>query len=238
MSRDAPADPRAADLIAVLRTHGIADEAVLAALERVPRALFVPATFQEHAYDNTALPIGHGQTVSQPLIVAMMTAALALNHRSKVLEIGTGSGYQTAVLARLARRVYTIERHPDLLTDAEARLKALRVRNVDTLAGDGSLGWPDHAPFDRIIVTAAADEAVPPALIEQLGAGGIMVVPVAASAIDQRLLRLARTRDGTIESTDLGGVRFVPLVSEHDGDDGDRPRPLSKAIARHLRRRR
>jgi protein-L-isoaspartate(D-aspartate) O-methyltransferase len=237
MSREPPADPRAAALIAVLRAHGIADEAVLAALERVPRPLFVPPTFQDHAYDNTALPIGHGQTVSQPLIVAMMTAALSLNHRSKVLEIGTGSGYQTAVLARLARRVYTIERHPDLLAEAETRLKALRVRNVETLAGDGSLGWPDHAPFDRIIVTAAADEAVPPALIEQLGPGGIMVVPVAASAIDQRLMRLVRARDGAIESTDLGGVRFVPLVSEHD-DDGDRPRPLSKAIARHLRRRR
>ena len=228
------AEPRAAGLIAVLRECGVTDERVLGALERIPRERFVPTTFQEHAYDNTALPIGHGQTVSQPLIVAMMTAALDLNHRSKVLEIGTGSGYQTAVLARLARRVYSIERHPALLSDAEARLKELRVRNVETLAGDGSLGWPDHAPFDRIIVTAAADEAVPPALIEQLGPGGIMVVPVAASAIDQRLMRLARARDGAIESADLGAVRFVPLVSEHD--DGDRPRPLSKTIAR-LRRR-
>ncbi len=228
-------DPRAAGLIAVLREQGITDQAVLDALARVPRELFVPPTFQDHAYDNTALPIGHGQTVSQPLVVAMMTAALNLNHRSKVLEIGTGSGYQTAVLARIARRVYSIERHHELLCDAEARLKQLRVRNVETLAGDGSLGWPDHAPFDRIIVTAAADEAVPPALVEQLGPSGIMVVPVAHSAIDQRLLRLARARDGSIETTDLGGVRFVPLVSQHDPDGGDRPRPLSKTISR-LRR--
>ena len=235
MNASVNADPRAAGLIAVLRDCGITDDKVLGAIERIPRERFVPPTFQEHAYDNTALPIGHGQTVSQPLVVAMMTAALALNHRSKVLEVGTGSGYQTAVLAHLARRVYSIERHPALLRDAEARLKELRVRNVETLAGDGALGWPDHAPFDRIIVTAAADEAVPPALIEQLGPGGIMVVPVAASAIDQRLLRLARSRDGSIESTDLGAVRFVPLVSEHDGG-GDRPRPLSKEIAR-LRRR-
>jgi protein-L-isoaspartate(D-aspartate) O-methyltransferase len=228
-------DPRAAQLIAVLREQGVTDEKVLAALERIPRELFVPLTFQDHAWDNTALPIGHGQTVSQPQIVAMMTAALELNHRSKVLEIGTGSGYQTAVLARLARRVYSIERHPELLADAEARLKQLRVTNVETLAGDGTLGWPDQAPFDRIIVTAAADEAVPPALLDQLGPRGIMVVPVAHSAIDQRLLRLVRAKDG-IETTDLGGVRFVPLVAEGD-DGGDRPRPLSKQIARHLRRR-
>jgi protein-L-isoaspartate(D-aspartate) O-methyltransferase len=226
-------DPRVAGLLTVLREQGIADERVLAAMERIPRHLFVPPTFQDHAYDNTALPIGHGQTVSQPQVVAMMTEALDLKDRSKVLEIGTGSGYQTAVLARLCRRVFTIERHPELLKDAEARLKALRIHNVTTLAGDGSLGWPDQAPFDRVIVTAAADDAVPPALIEQLGPGGIMVVPVAHSAIDQRLLRLVRGRDG-IETTDLGGVRFVPLVSEHEDDD--RPRPLSKAIAR-LRRR-
>ncbi|MBI3516145.1 MAG: protein-L-isoaspartate(D-aspartate) O-methyltransferase [Proteobacteria bacterium] len=228
-------DARAAELTAVLREQGITDDDVLKAIERTPRHLFVPPTFQDHAYDNTALPIGHGQTVSQPQIVAMMTAALALTYRSKVLEIGTGSGYQTAVLARLARRVYSIERHPALLEDAEARLKQLRLTNVETLAGDGNLGWPDQAPFDRIIVTAAADEAVPPALLDQLGPGGIMVVPVAHSAIDQRLLRLVRGKEG-IETTDLGGVRFVPLVSERD-DDGDRSRSLSKEIARHLRRR-
>jgi protein-L-isoaspartate(D-aspartate) O-methyltransferase len=225
-------DPRITDLIEVLRATGITDEKVLAALERIPRHLFVPPTFQEHAYDNTALPIGHGQTVSQPQIVAMMTAALDLNHRCKVLEIGTGSGYQTAVLARLCRRVFTIERHPALLEGAEALLKTLRINNVTTLAGDGNLGWPDQAPFDRIIVTAAAEDEVPPALIDQLGPRGIMVVPVARSAIDQRLIRVARAADG-LHSADLGGVRFVPLVSEHDAD---RPQPLTKAIAR-LRRR-
>jgi protein-L-isoaspartate(D-aspartate) O-methyltransferase len=226
-------DPRAGTLTAVLRDCGITDDKVLDAIERVPRHLFVPPTFQEHAYDNTALPIGHGQTVSQPQIVAMMTAALDLNHRCKVLELGTGSGYQTAVLARLCRRVFTMERHPELLTGAEALFKTLRVHNVTTLAGDGYLGWPDQAPFDRIIVTAAAEDEVPPALIEQLTPTGIMVIPVARSAIDQRLLRLVRQPDG-VAVTDLGGVRFVPLVSERDDDD--RPRPLTKAIAR-LRRR-
>jgi protein-L-isoaspartate(D-aspartate) O-methyltransferase len=226
-------DPRVADLIAMLREVGITDDNVLAAIERIPRHLFVPATFQDHAYDNTALPIGHGQTVSQPQIVAMMTAALDLNHRCKVLEIGTGSGYQTAVLARLCRRVFTMERHPELLVGAEALFKTLRVHNVTSLAGDGHLGWPDHAPFDRIIVTAAAEDEAPPALIEQLGPNGIMVIPVARSAIDQRLLRLVRQPDG-VSVTDLGGVRFVPLVNEQDDDD--RPRPLTKAIAR-LRRR-
>jgi protein-L-isoaspartate(D-aspartate) O-methyltransferase len=225
-------DPRITDLIAVLRETGITDEKVLAALERIPRHLFVPPSFQDHAYDNTALPIGQGQTVSQPQIVAMMTAALDLNHRCKVLEIGTGSGYQTAVLARLCRRVFTIERHPALLEGAEALFKTLRIQNVMTRAGDGYLGWPDEAPFDRIIVTAAAEDEVPPALVDQLGPRGIMVVPVARSAIDQRLIRLARTPEG-LATTDLGGVRFVPLVSEHDAD---RPQPLTKAIAR-LRRR-
>lgn len=227
-------DPRAAQLIAVLRECGITDTKVLDAIERVPRELFVPATFQDHAYDNTALPIGHGQTISQPQVVAMMTAALELNHRAKVLEIGTGSGYQTAVLARLCRRVYSIERHPDMLRDTEPRLKQLRISNVTTMAGDGHLGWPEEAPFDRIIVTAAADDHVPQALVAQLAVRGIMVIPVARSAIDQRLLRLVRTAEGPdgVETTDLGAVRFVPLVSERDHD---RPEPLTKAIAR-LRR--
>lgn len=225
-------DPRVAGLIAVLREVGITDEKVLSALERIPRHLFVPPTFQDHAYDNTALPIGHGQTVSQPQIVAMMTAALDLNHRCKVLEVGTGSGYQTAVLARVCRRVFSIERHPGLLEGAQALFKTLRIQNVESLAGDGYLGWPDQAPFDRIIVTAAAEDEVPPALIDQLAPRGILVIPVARSPIDQRLLRLARVGDG-IETTDLGAVRFVPLVSEHDAD---RPQPLTKAIAR-LRRR-
>jgi protein-L-isoaspartate(D-aspartate) O-methyltransferase len=225
-------DPRAAQLTAVLRECGITDDKVLGTIERIPRELFVPPTFHEHAYENTALPIGHGQTISQPQVVAMMTAALELNHRLKVLEIGTGSGYQTAVLARLCRRVHSIERHPDMLPDTQARLKQLRISNVEIMAGDGHLGWPEEAPFDRIIVTAAADDRVPPALVDQLSIRGIMVIPVAKSAIDQRLLRLVRTADG-VETTDLGAVRFVPLVSERDDD---RPEPLTKAIAR-LRRR-
>ena len=200
-------------LVQGLRYAGIEDEPVLAAIARIPREQFVPPTFQEHAYDDTALPIGQGQTVSQPLIVAMMTQALALTDRHKVLEIGTGSGYQSAVLAVLARRVYTIERHRPLLAEAEARFAALRIHKVTTRHGDGSEGWAEQAPFDRIIVTAAAEREVPPKLIDQLAVGGIMVVPVARSAIDQRLLKITKNADGLVVEG-LGGVRFVPLVSE------------------------
>lgn len=206
-------DEAAERLIEGLRNAGIVDEKVLAAIAKVPREKFVPPTFKDHAYDDTALPIGQGQTVSQPMVVALMTEALKLTDRHKVLEIGTGSGYQTAVLAQLARRIYTIERHKSLLQEAEARLAELRIHKVTTKHGDGSLGWPEQMPFDRIIVTAAAEEEVPPKLIDQLAVGGIMVVPVARSAIDQRLLKVVRTETG-LEVEDLGGVRFVPLVSE------------------------
>jgi protein-L-isoaspartate(D-aspartate) O-methyltransferase len=234
MTAGAPVDPGRRDrLIEVLREAGIADERVLAAIARVPRERFVPPTFLEHAYENVALPIGHGQTVSQPQIVAMMTEALAVGERMKVLEIGTGSGYQTAVLAKLCRRIYTIERHRPLLREAEKLLSALRLHNITTLHGDGSRGWREQAPFDRIIVTAAAEDAVPPPLIEQLAVDGIMVIPVARSAVDQRMLRVVRRDDG-VEVEDMGPVRFVPLVSEHDDHP---PQTVSRAIAR-LRRRR
>ena len=222
-------DARVQRLIATLIEAGIRDDRVLAVIEHIPRELFVPATFTEHAYDNTALPIGHGQTVSQPQIVAMMTEALRVNRRMKVLEVGTGSGYQTAVLSALSRRVYTIERYKQLLLEAEARLAELGVHNVTTRLGDGHKGWPEQAPFDRIMVTAAADIEVPPALLDQLAIGGILVAPVAASPIDQRLLAVTRMESG-VEIRDLGPVRFVPLVA--DSAEPGKKEPVSRAIAR------
>ena len=198
-------------LLLDLRSAGIADTRVLAAIERVPREAFLPPPFQHQANENVALPIGHGQTVSQPMVVARMTQALELSDRHKVLEIGTGSGYQTAVLARLARRVYTIECHRPLLAEAERRLESLRLRNVTTRAGDGSKGWPEQAPFDRIIVTCAAPFPPQP-LAAQLCLGGVMVIPVGEPKRDQRVMRIRRAEDG-FHVEDLWTVRFVPLVA-------------------------
>lgn len=194
-----------------LRRQGITDQRVLSAMERVPRDMFVPSTLTAHAYDNNALPIECGQTISQPFVVAFMTQALAVTDRSKVLEIGTGSGYQAAVLSRLCRRVYSIERYRTLLKDAEARFKALGITNITAMVGDGTRGWPEQAPFDRIIVTAAADE-VPETLVSQLKIGGILVVPVSSGYDIQTLVRIIRQDDG-YEREDLVPVRFVPLVS-------------------------
>src|SRR5712691_4811104 len=179
-------------LIAELRSSGIADEKVLAAIAAVDRERFVSETFAERAWDNTALPIAFGQTISQPLVVAAMTEALKVSARMKVLEIGTGSGYQAAGLAKLARRVYTVERYKPLSKEAERLLIELRIFNVVFDVGDGSKGWPGQAPFDRIIVTAAADER-PQALIDQLAVGGILIVPVGrdpTAQVDQRLRAL------------------------------------------------
>lgn len=206
------ADPRKAKLILELRAGGVAAKAVLAAIENIPRENFLPPAFRAKAYDNVALPIGFEQTISQPLVVGLMTQALELTDRMKVLEIGTGSGYQTAVLARIARRVYTIERHGELQRDAERRLAALRVTNVTMRTGDGSRGWPEQAPFQRILVTAAAAD-VPPVLVDQLAPGGLMVVPIGADDPMQHLVRVRRTEGGA-ETEDLGPVRFVPLVGE------------------------
>lgn len=206
-----------ARLILDLRRGGICDDAVLHAMEAVPREMFVPEVFRDHAYENAPLPIGKGQTISQPLVVATMTVALELDKRKKVLEIGTGSGYQTAVLALLSRRVYTIERHRELLREAEARFRALDLHNVVAMAGDGGLGWPEQAPFERIIVTAAAHD-IPPVLVDQLAEGGIMVVPVGEQEEIQNLLRVTRTPDG-VSVDDLGGVRFVPMLPG-EPDDG------------------
>ena len=207
---DVDRDPRVMQLVLELRQNGITDDKLIEVMERLPRDLFVPQAFQERAYENLALPIGYHQTVSQPHVVALMTQALELNDRCKVLEIGTGSGYQAAVLAPLCRRLYTIERHRGLSQEAEARFEQLRIRNITTRFGDGSKGWPEQAPFDRIIVTAAAID-IPPVLVDQLCMGGIMVVPIGDELHDQRLVKVVRTEDGT-EISDLGWVRFVPFV--------------------------
>jgi len=200
-------------LLMKLRNSGIRDAAVLSAMESIPRELFVEDVFREHAYDDTALPIALGQTISQPTIVAMMTVALEVKPRMRVLEIGTGSGYQAAVLAKLARRVYSIERHKDLLAIAEQRFLQLRLTNIVTKRGDGAKGWKEAAPFERIIVTAAAKE-IPAALVDQLAEGGIMVIPVGGNVAEQKLLRLTKGEDGKTFIESLMDVRFVPLVEE------------------------
>jgi len=202
------AEARIIRLLMELRGAGVTDTRVLSAIEKVPRDLFVEPTFLDQAYENTALPIGCGQTISQPLVVALMSQELEIGERMKVLEVGTGSGYQTAVLAHLCRRVYTVERHRPLLAEAEARLKALRLHNVTARAGDGAKGWPEQAPFDRIMVTAAAHD-VPPALIQQLKIGGILVLPVGETSQD--LLKVVRMADG-LDIHPFLPVRFVPLV--------------------------
>ena len=205
------ATPKVLRLLMELRGAGITDARVLGAIERVPREIFVPAAFKDQAYENVALPIGQGQTISQPLVVALMTEALEVGERHKVLEVGTGSGYQTAVLARLCRRVFTIERHRVLLKEAEQRFAELKLRNVTTRFGDGTKGWPEQAPFDRILVTAAAPD-LPRKLLDNLAPDGILVAPVGEERRDQQLLRLRR-KDGETVTEELGGVRFVPLVA-------------------------
>jgi protein-L-isoaspartate(D-aspartate) O-methyltransferase len=198
-------------LLMELRRAGITDARVLGAIEKTPREQFVPPAFADRAYDNAALPIDCGQTISQPHVVALMTEQLEIGQRHNVLEIGTGSGYQTAVLARLARRVFTIERHRELLVAAEARLGRLRLSNIVFRVGDGSKGWPEQRPYDRVIVTAAAAE-VPPALVDGLALGGVLVAPVGEDRRDQHLRRIRRTAEG-LATEDLGLVRFVPLVA-------------------------
>jgi protein-L-isoaspartate(D-aspartate) O-methyltransferase len=198
-------------LISLLRDKGVVDDAILAAIASLQREIFLPNLFKDLAYDDVALPIGYHQTLSQPSTVGQMTQALELSDRMKVLEIGTGSGYQAAVLARLCRRLYTIERHPKLLKDAEQRFDQLGLVNITTRIGDGSLGWLEQAPFERIIVTAAAAD-IPDILLEQLAEGGIMIVPVGLDENDQHLVRVRRTAAG-VETIDLGPTRFVPLVA-------------------------
>ena len=226
MSGETAEAPRRLRLLMELRRAGILDPRVLGAIEKTPRELFVPETFQDQAFENVALPIGHSQTISQPYVVALMTEKLELSGREKVLEIGTGSGYQAAILARLARRVFTVERHRPLVREAEQRFAALRLGNIVTRFGDGTKGWPEQAPFDAIIVTAAAPD-VPQILLDQLALGGILVMPVGPEYQDQRLVRVRRGESG-YETELLAWVRFVPLIAglprpgrqtQHDSDE-------------------
>jgi protein-L-isoaspartate(D-aspartate) O-methyltransferase len=206
-------------LLMELRGAGIGDTRVLGAIEKTPRERFVPAAFEDQAYENIALPISCGQTVSQPYIVALMTEALMLEARHTVIEIGTGSGYQTAVLARLCRRVFSIERHRELLRDAERRFAELRLTNIVCRVGDGSKGWPEQLPYHRVIVTAAAAE-VPAALADGLAPGGILILPVGPDRQDQQLVRIRRGEAG-FSTEELAPVRFVPLVAGVPGRLGD-----------------
>jgi protein-L-isoaspartate(D-aspartate) O-methyltransferase len=195
-----------------IRRRGVCDERVLAAMEEIPRHLFVPPAIRHKAYDDGPQPIGEGQTISQPFIVAEMTAALRLAGTEKVLEIGTGSGYQTAILAKLARHVVTVERIPSLASDAARRLGELGCSNVDFVTGDGTLGCPAHAPFDRIL-SAAASPSVPPPWLEQLTEGGIIVLPV-GGRFSQDLMRVTK-RGGEQRIEYLGACIFVPLIGRH-----------------------
>ena len=193
-----------------LRSKGVTDMRVLTAMETVDRGYFVKGLFSERAYEDMLLPIACGQTISQPSVVGLMTQALRVTPRDKVLEVGTGSGYQAAILSHLARRVYTVERHRPLVATASAVFQQLDLSNITPILGDGSHGLPDQAPFDRIIVTAAAEDP-PSTLLSQLKPGGIMVIPVGQSDAVQNLIRVTRTDSG-FEYDDIRNVRFVPLV--------------------------
>jgi protein-L-isoaspartate(D-aspartate) O-methyltransferase len=213
-SRSAPDEQRRikiADLILRLRRVGVMDRRVVGAIEAVPREMFVPHDWRAEAYAERALPIECGQTISAPMIVGMMTASLGVEPEDRVLEVGTGTGYQTAVLSRLAAKVLTIERFRTLAASAESRFKTLRLTNITVRVGDGTAGWPEHAPFDRIVVTAAAED-VPLALTEQLRVGGVLVMPVGPVDGVQKLMRIERTDRGFSE-TALADVRFVPLIA-------------------------
>jgi len=215
-------DVRMIQLLMELRRQGVTDSDVLSAMELTPRELFLPEIFQDRAYDNAALPIDCGQTISQPYVVAFMTQALELKSDHRVLEVGTGSGYQAAILARLVKRVYTIERHADLAAQAQERFKKLMLFNIDVRVSDGTRGWPGQAPFDRIIVTAAARENPPQELLNQLHIKGLIVIPIDRGGHGQVLVRIKRTAQG-FQSTDLLPVKFVPLlegVAKSDGEAG------------------
>ncbi|MCL8382182.1 MULTISPECIES: protein-L-isoaspartate(D-aspartate) O-methyltransferase [Xanthobacter] len=193
-----------------LRQRGIRDLAVLRAIELVPRPLFVDPMMRRHAYDDVALPIACGQTMSQPSLVAAMTEALGVTADQTVLEVGTGSGYQAAVLSHLAARVVTVDRYRSLVSEAQTRFEVLGLRNVTAYVGDGMNGMPARAPFDRILVTAAAPD-IPPALMDQLKLGGVIVAPLGAPEEVQTLVRIVKEQSGR-SRTDLMKVRFVPLV--------------------------
>jgi len=195
-----------------IAARGVADRRVLAAMAAVPRHRFVPPALAAAAYDDAPLPLGCGQTISQPYMVALMTEVLRLRRRDRVLEIGTGSGYQTAVLAHLAARVFSVERLPALAADAGWRLEALGVRNVALRIGDGTLGWPEAAPFDAIVVTAASP-CIPAPLAAQLAPGGRIACPVGDLAIQELIVGVAGP--GGLATHEAGGCRFVPLIGRH-----------------------
>jgi len=213
-----------------VEARGVHDSAVLDAMRAVPREAFLPEHLAEFAYEDTPLPIEEGQTISQPFIVAAMVEALKLGPGDRVLEIGTGSGYAAAVLGEIADEVYTIERHRALADQAERRLRELDYRDVHVLCGDGTLGWPEHGPFDAILVSAGGPE-VPRVLVEQLAPGGRVVIPVGPDLRDQRLLRVTKEPDGSTNTEDLGGVRFVPLIGAWGFEEGAEA-PSAKRVSR------
>lgn len=199
-------------LVETLQAKGIHDLGVLRAVSVVPRHLFVPESVRHRAYEDAALPIGGGQTISQPWVQARYLEVLALTGREKVLEVGTGSGYQTALLAEMADRVFSVERVPELARGAQRALQEVGLRNVSVMVGDGTLGWRPYAPFDAILVAAASPE-VPAPLLEQLAEGGRLVIPLGDR--DRQVLNVIRREAGAFHTTTLGDVRFVPLIGEH-----------------------
>jgi protein-L-isoaspartate(D-aspartate) O-methyltransferase len=207
--KDAQAEERM-EFLLTLRRRGISDQAVLRAMDEVPRGQFVESDFVDRAYADQALPINCGQTISQPYVVAYMTEQLAVRPHHRVLEVGTGSGYQAAVLSRLAREVVSIERYRTLAEQARARLAALGYENVEVVVGDGLAGVPGRAPYDRILVTAAA-ETMPQALIDQLGDDGVMILPLGPHGGSQHIIKLTKSKTG-IARENLIAVRFVPLL--------------------------
>lgn len=208
-------EQKRAGLIASLRGQGITDERVLEAMSTVPREEFIPVSLRDRAYEEAALPIGLGQTISLPFVVAYMCQALNIEPGMSVFEVGTGCGYHASVLSKLARRVYTLERHKPLLTETLERFEQLRIRNITAMAADGGKGWPlDRAPFDRIILTAAPEDRPPQALFDQLAVNGILIAPVGGQGESQILRRYTKNDNGLITHEDLIDVRFVPLLPE------------------------
>ena len=209
-------DEQKMQFILSIRSKGVVDNNVLKALETVNREQFLKGLFAQRAYEDTPLPIECGQTISQPSIVGLMTQALRITNRNKILEIGTGSGYQTAILSKLARRIYSVERFKLLYEEARAIFRKLQLNNITSVWGDGSQGVVEQQPFDRIIVTAAAEDP-PPTLLNQLKIGGIMVIPVGQSDEIQKLIRVERT-EKNFKYEDLCDVRFVPLLEGREED--------------------
>ena len=198
--------------------RGIGDPAILAAFREVPRELFVDEAYRQSAYDDHPLPIAAGQTISQPFIVAMMIAAAAVKPSDTVLEVGAGSGYAAAIMSRIAARVIGIERQPELVQAARKRMRCLGYENVEIVEGDGTLGWPEAAPYDAILA-AASGSHVPRPLIAQLAAGGRLVMPVGGAGAVQKLVQLSKSSDGSLAQSDLGEVRFVPLIGQEGWSD-------------------